>query len=94
VAPACEEPGAAAVGTAGADGRRLDLNRATPGAPRVAGISWRLAARIIAARDGVEGREAPRSAPEVDGPEPGTESLGPDTPGTSAAEPAPDVDPP
>lgn len=34
---------------------RLDLNRATPAElARVAGISWRLAARIIAARDAFE----------------------------------------
>jgi hypothetical protein len=37
---------------------RLDLNRATPGElARVAGISWRLAARIVAARDAFEGGE-------------------------------------
>jgi hypothetical protein len=34
---------------------RLDLNRATPGElARLAGISWRLAARIVAARDAFE----------------------------------------
>ncbi len=38
---------------------RLDLNRATPRElARLAGISWGLAARIVAAREAFEGREA------------------------------------
>jgi hypothetical protein len=38
---------------------RLDLNRATPRQlARLAGISWGLAARIVAARETFEGREA------------------------------------
>jgi DNA uptake protein ComE-like DNA-binding protein len=38
---------------------RLDLNRATPRQlARLAGISWSLAARIVAARDAFEGRDA------------------------------------
>jgi hypothetical protein len=43
---------------------RLDLNRATPGElARLAGISWGLAARLVAARDAFEGR-APAAAAE------------------------------
>jgi hypothetical protein len=38
---------------------RFDLNRATPGElARLAGISWGLAARIIAAREAFEGRDS------------------------------------
>lgn len=38
---------------------RLDLNRATPGElARLAGISWGLAARIVAAREASEGHES------------------------------------
>jgi DNA uptake protein ComE-like DNA-binding protein len=44
---------------------RLDLNRATPGElARVAGISWRLAARIVAARDAFEGGERLGPSPD------------------------------
>jgi DNA uptake protein ComE-like DNA-binding protein len=51
----CEQPGPReATGERAAP--RLDLNRATPGElARVPGISWRLAARIVAARDAFEG---------------------------------------
>jgi hypothetical protein len=52
----CEDPGPRAWrggrGSAVSPGPRLDLNRATPAElARLAGISWRLAARIVAARD-------------------------------------------
>ena len=54
----CEQPGLR--NAPGAEvAPRLDLNRATPGElARVAGISWRLAARIVAARDAFESRES------------------------------------
>jgi hypothetical protein len=57
----CEEPRDPAGRQTGIGRRetppRLDLNRATPGdLARVAGISWRLAARIVAAREAFEGR--------------------------------------
>jgi hypothetical protein len=94
-APArCEEPAAEAV-TAARSGPRLDLNRATPGElAQVAGISWRLAARIVAAREVFEGREAPRGAADADRPAAGTESFDGDTVGSGATEPAPDVESP
>jgi hypothetical protein len=48
-------------GLSGAGHPRLDLNRATPRQlARLAGISWGLAARIVAARDAFEGRDAGR----------------------------------
>jgi hypothetical protein len=48
---------------------RLDLNRATPRQlARLAGISWSLAARIVAARESFEGRE-PSGALEPPWPE-------------------------
>jgi hypothetical protein len=91
VPPRCEEPATEPV-TASATGPVLDLNRATPAElARVAGISWRLAARIVAARDGVPERGAPQSAP-VDGAAIGLEAVGPDAPGARAADPAPDAD--
>ena len=72
---------------------RLDLNRATPGElPRLAGISWRLASRIVAAREVFEGRDPPRAAP--DGDSAGAEPVEPSAAGTVTTEPAPDVDPP
>ncbi|HEX2501582.1 MAG TPA: hypothetical protein VHO73_08990 [Methylomirabilota bacterium] len=50
---------------------RLDLNRATPGElARVAGISWRLAARIVAAREAFEGRGVRWVLPDDAGPTP------------------------
>jgi hypothetical protein len=66
----CEQPGPRGVRAdegpaAGAAGLRLDLNRATPGElARVAGISWRVAARIVAARDAIHGRDRPGPARE------------------------------
>ena len=79
VAARCEEPGVT--------GRRfapvspgLDLNRATPGElARVAGISWRLAARIVAAREAFEGREDWRADPDGTGPPTVSEPSAPDT---------------
>ena len=51
------------LGEDGAGQARLDLNRATPAElARVAGISWRLAARIIAARDAFESVRAPAAS--------------------------------
>jgi hypothetical protein len=61
-APRCDPWGGrrmADAGSAGASRPRLDLNRATPRQlARLAGISWSLAARIVAARDALEGRDA------------------------------------
>ena len=61
----CEEPSRATTrlsrqaGDSGSAQTRLDLNRATPGElARLAGISWGLAARIIAAREAFEGRDS------------------------------------
>jgi hypothetical protein len=61
----CEEPGRGTTwlsrqaGDPGSARTRLDLNRATPGElARLAGISWGLAARIIAAREAFEGRDS------------------------------------
>ena len=94
VSARCEEPSAAA-GPARPNPPRLDLNRATPGElARAAGISWRLAARIVAARDGAEGREAPRDAPDETGVVPGTEPSEPDPPGPGPPVPATDVETP
>jgi hypothetical protein len=46
---------------------RLDLNRATPGElARVARISWRLAARIVAARDALERQDSGMAGPVLD----------------------------
>jgi hypothetical protein len=61
-APRCDPGGGrrtADAGSAGASRPQLDLNRATPRQlARLAGISWSLAARIVAARDALEGRDA------------------------------------
>jgi len=61
----CEEPGRGTTwpsrqaGDSGSARTRLDLNRATPGElARLAGISWGLAARIIAAREAFEDRDS------------------------------------
>jgi hypothetical protein len=46
---------------------RLDLNRATPGElARVARISWRLAARIVAAREALERQDSGMAGPVPD----------------------------
>ena len=46
---------------------RLDLNRATPAElARVARISWRLAARIVAARDALEQQDSGMAGPVLD----------------------------
>jgi hypothetical protein len=87
----CEQPGARAATAVSAP--RLDLNRATPGElARVAGISWRLAARIVAARDAFEGAASPGasleetpSAPTAPDPDGG---AGP--PATPGADPEPE----
>jgi hypothetical protein len=97
VATRCEEPGAGGrrFGSlnAGPVNLRLDLNRATPGElARVAGISWRLAARIVAARETFEGRGPRRTGPDgavspsMQAP-PAPDAREPDTSeGTAAAE--------
>ncbi|MCI0546529.1 MAG: helix-hairpin-helix domain-containing protein, partial [Candidatus Rokubacteria bacterium] len=94
----CEEPGTRGRRfgsvSAGPASPRLDLNRATPGElARVAGISWRLAARIVAAREAFEGREYRRTepdgvgAPSVETP-PAPDTRDADTPeGPADAEP-------
>jgi hypothetical protein len=91
--PRCDAPDVgASVATSPAP--RLDLNRATAeDLARVAGISWRLATRIIAARDALESRDTPGGPPGA------AEAAGggqPDTPGPSPmeTEPASDVDAP
>ena len=90
----CEEPGIVAV-AASPGSPRLDLNRATPGElARVAGISWRLAARIIAAREAFEGRGDPQPEPDGGSSVPAAAPAGTEPPGTSTAEPAPDVESP
>jgi helix-hairpin-helix protein len=99
----CEEPGARArFGwvQAGSARPRLDLNRATPDElARVAGISWRLAARIVAAREAFEGREYWRTDPDGAGPlsvaEPaGAEPSAPDTRAGDALQATPDAESP
>jgi hypothetical protein len=61
----CEQPGprtgrADARPAAPAGRGRLDLNHATPQElARATGISWRVAARIVAARDALDGRDGP-----------------------------------
>jgi hypothetical protein len=74
---------------------RLDLNRATPGElARVAGISWRLAARIVAAREAFEGREDRRTDPDGAGPPAVSEPSPPDTDQGDTPAATPDVDSP
>ncbi len=93
--PRCEGPDVdASVATSPAP--RLDLNRATAeDLARVAGISGRLAARIIAARDAFESREPPGSPSDIAVGE--AAAVGPpNAPGPSPTETesAPDVDAP
>jgi hypothetical protein len=99
VAARCEEPGIRANRPGWTDPEaarpRLDLNRATPGElARVAGISWRLAARIVAAREAFEGREDRPAGSDGQGFPAVSEPAPPDTDqGTSPAAP-PDADAP
>jgi hypothetical protein len=74
---------------------RLDLNRVTPGElARVAGISWRLAARIVAAREAFEGREERRIDPVGPAPAPVAEPAAADTPEGDTPEAPPDAESP
>ena len=99
-APArCEEPGIRVSQTGWRDTApatpRLDLNRATPGElARLAGISWRLAARIVDAREAYEGREDRPRQPDGD-PRPAVGEPAPADaePGPPPA-PTPDADAP
>jgi len=84
IAARCEEPGVRSRRLGSVDvgpaSPRLDLNRATPGEiARVAGISWRLAARIVAAREAFEGRGHSATDPNGTGPPAAETPLGPDT---------------
>ena len=95
----CEEPGVRASrlgwSDAGPARPRLDLNRATPGElARVAGISWRLAARIVAAREAFEGREDRQTDPDGAGPPTASEPSPPDTDQGNTATATPDADSP
>jgi hypothetical protein len=98
----CEEPGTGGrasrlgwVNMGDAVRPRLDLNRATPGElARVAGISWRLAARIVAAREAFEGREDRRTDPDGAGPPAVSEPSPPDTDQGDTPAATPDVDSP
>ena len=84
------------VGWAGARpaSSRLDLNRATPGElARAVGISWRLAARIVAARQAVESR-APRGTEPAGVAPPSVETpLASDTSDSEAREGTPGAEP-
>jgi hypothetical protein len=99
-APArCEEPGSRVSRTGWRDAAparpRLDLNRATPGElARVAGISWRLAARIVAAREAFEGREDRPRDPDGDPRPAASEPPATDTEHGSPPAPTPDADTP
>lgn len=99
-APArCEEPGIRVSRTGWRDtapaGPRLDLNRATPGElARVAGISWRLAARIVAAREAFEGREDRPRDPAGDPLPAASEPPAADTEPGPPPTPTPDADTP
>ena len=74
---------------------RLDLNRATPGElARAAGISWRLAARIVAAREAFESREDRPAAPDGAGLPAATEPSSPDTDQGDPPAATPDADAP
>ncbi len=99
VSTRCEQPGVRASrfgwSDAGPDRPRLDLNRATPGElARVAGISWRLAARIVAAREAFEGREDRRADPDGTGPPTVSEPSPPDTDRGNTPAATPDADSP
>ena len=88
----CDES-SAVTGTGPSGPPRLDLNQATPSElARAARISWRLAARIVAARDGVQDRDAPRDSPGGTGAVSGPEPIEPDPAGTGTTEPAPNVE--
>ena len=89
----CEPPDAE-TRAATPGGPRLDLNRATPDElAHVAGISWRLAARIVAARERFEGRVAPSGVPDPEAPAIAPESSGePALPGPT--DPVPDAESP
>jgi hypothetical protein len=90
----CEAPDAEVV-AATPSAPRLDLNRATPDElARAAGISWRLAARIVAARDVFEGRATPQGAPDGEGWAAGTAPSVPEPVGPSTTEPVPDAESP
>jgi hypothetical protein len=86
----CEQPSAREV-TQNRAAPQLDLNRVTPGElARVAGISWRLAARIVAARDAFEagasaGASLERTQPSA-GAAPAMDGTGDDSP-TAGPEP-------
>lgn len=73
---------------------RLDLNRATPAElARAARISWRLAARIVAARDAIEGRAPDRpDPPPLDDGSAGDPPPAADTPGPDPLDPAPELE--
>jgi Helix-hairpin-helix motif len=95
----CEEPGAGGRRLGWSDaspaGPRLDLNRATPGElARVAGISWRLAARIVAAREAFEGREDRRTDPDGVGLPTVSPPAAPDTGEGDTPAATPDADSP
>ena len=96
----CEEPGARAsrlgsVTMGGPVRPRLDLNRATPGElARVAGITWRLAARIVAAREAFEGREDWRTDPDGTGPPTVSPPSAPETSEGNTPAATPDADSP
>ncbi len=93
VAARCQEPDSTARTSAWVAASppppRLDLNRATPGElARATRISWRLAARIVAARDALEGQDAGGPAPALDDP------RFEDTPPPAPPEPDPSRAPP
>jgi hypothetical protein len=96
IAASCEEPGvrtgATDQGDANRGGRQIDLNQATPGElARLARIPWRLAMRIVAARDAIEGHGATPPGPALE------DAPAAEPPAPSAAlepgETAPDAEP-
>jgi Helix-hairpin-helix motif len=95
----CDEPGIPAPVSHGLDADpappHLDLNRATAGElARVAGISWRLAARIVAARDGLERRNGRRMTPDEAGLAPRPSPASPDSADEEAASPRSETESP